>query len=353
MSEVTLNDAGWIEDQLSEEEKEEISLSEKIDSKIEEDPLLLGDESLTDKVHNTQRKFYTDYPDSEQATYVVKDVRDDNIIVDRMRRTEGKKCFRIGFTESDNAIEFDAPEQWQAVRRTYEPVGQTALTDTPNPSHNEEENKMDKELLKILGLSEDAEDAAIAEAVTALVDKAGNVDALETSVSEMEETVAELIELSEQTDDTEDSDKVELTEENSELSVKLTDVEEENVRLADQLKVLMDDKRGREATDRVNSAVRDRKLLPAEVDGVDAPMRKLALSDPEAFDEIVDAKPAYDKALLELKSGDVAVPETEGADEAYWQLWDKTSSEHPELKSHEVRALMDRENPDVAKAAGL
>jgi phage I-like protein len=351
MAPVTLNDEGWIEDQLSEAEKAEIALNEKIEKKI----LVLGDESLSEKVMSVTRKFYTDNPDSEQASYVVADVRDDNIIVNRMRRTEGRKTFKIGFTESDNAIEFDAPEQWQAVRRTYEPVGQKALTDISNPSQNEEETPMDKELLKILGLSEDAEDAAIAEAVTALVDKAGKIDALETSVSEMEEKVAELITLSE-SEDTEDSDEeqVALTEENSELATKLTDVEEENVRLADQLKVLMDDKRGREAKDRVNSAVRDRKLLPAEVDGEDAPMRKLALNDPESFDAIIAAKPAYDKALLEINSADTQVVDLDSdANEAYWKLWDKLSSEHPELKSHEVRGLIDAEHSEVSKAAGL
>lgn len=196
------------------------------------------------------------------------------------------------------------------------------------------------------------------------MDKAEKVDELELQIDEIEGKVRELTEMSEEadeaevslSDETDNEETLVLAEKNDELTQKLSDVEDENIRLADQLKVLMDDKRTREADDRINMAVRNRKLLPAEVDGADAPMRKLALNDPESFDAIIEAKPSYDKAVLELTSDEDAVnsekSEGDSVDE-YWKLWDKLSGDNPQLKSHEVRGLIDRDHPEVAKAAGI
>lgn len=372
MAPITLNDSGWIEEQISESEgdremtlEDQNILENKIASAVQHLIGLNSDESLSQKLRTVTKGFYKEYPDTELTSYVVKDVRDDNIIVEMMRRNEGSKMFQVGYTstgDSDNAIEFNAPNQWQEVRRTYEPVGQNAMTEPTISSSEKEIPRMDKELLKLLGLKEDAEDSAVAEAVAALVDKAEQVDQLELSIKEMEGKVSELTEMSEEESDSEvalsdDDSVVILSEQNSELTAKLSDVEEENVRLADQLKVLMDDKRMREADDRVSSAVMNRKLLPAEVDGADAPMRKLALNDPESFDAIINAKPAYDNAILELTSdNDATVPASQSEEESvdeYWKLWDKLSADNPSLKSHEVRGMIDRDHPEIAQAAGI
>jgi len=349
MAPITLNDEGWFSD-------------------IMPDIELASDDSLTDMVKAVTRGFYREYPDAEMTSYMVRDVREDNLIVEKLERTNGSKMYQVSFSydpeNTENAIEFDAPDQWQEVRRTYEAVGQNAVTDTTISSNEKEIPKMDKELLSLLGLKEDAEDSAVAEAVAALVDKAEKVDELELQIDEIEGKVRELTEMSEEadeaevslSDETDNEETLVLAEKNDELTQKLSDVEDENIRLADQLKVLMDDKRTREADDRINMAVRNRKLLPAEVDGADAPMRKLALNDPESFDAIIEAKPSYDKAVLELTSDEDAVnsekSEGDSVDE-YWKLWDKLSGDNPQLKSHEVRGLIDRDHPEVAKAAGI
>ena len=367
MAPVTLNDEGWIEDQMSPEEKAEIALNEKIETTLRdmsnnpESNFNLTEESLTEKVNNVTRAFYSQYRDNETTIYWVKDVRDDNAIIERQMRNAGSKLFRVNFDDSGNAIEFDAPEQWQEVRRTYEAV-QATQPEESNLPLSEEGSPMDKELLKILGLSEDADEAAIATAVTALVDKAGKIDELETSLADSQTSVkdlqAEVAKLSEQGEDSEESEEEvqKLTDENAKMSKTLTDVQEENTRLSDQVKTLMDDKRQREADVRVTKALRDRKLTPAEVDGEDSPMRKLALSDPDTFDEIVKAKPAYDAAMLSLNSEDGEQPEVEKDQDAvdtYWETWNKLSDEHPNKESHQIHELMETDHSDIVKAAGL
>ena len=149
-----------------------------------------------------------------------------------------------------------------------------------------------------------------------------------------------------------------MTDANDDLSQKLTEVEEENLQLSERLGGLEADKNQREANDRVALAVRNRKLLPAEVDGDDAPMRKLALSDPDTFEAIIETKPEYDGALLTVTSeeGEEKITKSLNDDDAvdgYWTLHDQLSDEHPAMKSHEVHALIQRDHTDVAKAANL
>ena len=216
---------------------------------------------------------------------------------------------------------------------------------------------MEKELLELLGLSEDADNSAVATAVKELVDKVEKVDDLNQSLDDLTGKVAALEAENTKLNDSDDSElqeeNVTLSEANQDLTVRLTSAEEDNVNLSERLDTLEGDKRQRQADDRIANALTNRKLLPAEIDGSDAPMRKLALTDPVSFDAIIEAKPAYDNAALELVSPDGEAKSTVDETDQYWTMWDKLSSENPDLKSHEVRSLIDRDHPDVAKAAGL
>ena len=366
MMPITLNEGGWIEEQMKESELAEISLSEKVEATIEEQSAKLADDSLMDKVRSVTTSFYKQYPDDEQITYNVRDIRDDNIVVERMERNAENKLFQVNYDDgTDNTIVFDSRDQWIEVRKTYSPVETTetvvAADSPPQPSIDgvrEGKFSMEKELLELLGLSEDADTSAVATAVQELVDKVEKVDDLNQSVDDLTAKVdaleAENTKLNDDSDDSElQEENVNLSEANQELTVRLTSAEEDNVHLSERLDTLEGDKRQRQADDRIAAALTNRKLLPAEVDGSEAPMRKLALNDPESFDAIVEAKPAYDNAALELVSPETEAKSMGDDNDQYWSLWDKLSSENPELKSHEVRSLIDRDHPDVAQAAGL
>lgn len=366
MMPITLNEDGWIEDQMNKDDLKEVKLSEKIESTLQEQQTKLADESLMDQVRSVTMAFYKQYPDDETTTYNVRDIREDNVVVESMMRSAENKFFQVNYTEgTDNTIVFVPRDQWIEVRKSYSPVVETdstvETTDLPQqPSIDgaiEGKFSMEKELLELLGLAEDADNSAIATAVTELVDKAEKVDDLNQSLDSLTEKVDALEAENTKLNDSDESElqeeNVSLTEENNELTARLTSAEEDNVKLSERLDTLESDKRHREADDRINAALTNRKLLPAEVDGSDAPMRKLALSDPESFDAIIEAKPAYDNAALELVSPDSETKSTVDETDQYWTLWDKLSSENPTLKSHEVRSLIDREHPDVAQAAGL
>lgn len=365
MMPITLNEGGWIEEQMDEGELAEISLSEKIEATVEEQAAKLADDSLMDKVRSVTMSFYKQYPDDEQITYNVRDIRDDNVVIERMQRNAENKFFQVNYSDgTDNTVVFDPRDQWVEVRKTYSPVAETEVVEAADlpqqPSIDgaiEGKFSMEKELLELLGLSEDADNSAVTTAVKELVDKVEKVDDLNQSLDDLTGKVSALEAENTKLNDSDDSElqeeNVTLTEANHDLTARLTSAEEDNVNLSDRLDTLESDKRHRQADDRITAALTNRKLLPAEIDGSDAPMRKLALNDPESFDAIIEAKPAYDSAALELVSPDSETKSTVDETDQYWTMWDKLSSENPELKSHEVRSLIDRDHPDVAKAAGL
>ena len=362
---VTLSDSGWLIDSISDEEAEtEIALYEtSIETKVAKtvDSLSLQD-SLMERVENVTRSFYRKYPDNQNLIYWVRDVREGNVIIERNSEGE-KKFFEVNYAVTDSNVDFDNPEQWTEVQRSFIPVRQgdsPALQDQPSTSEGEEQ--MDKVLLKLLGLKEDAGEDVISEAVKALVDKSGRVDDLETQITELTERIDALSDETKLSDDEESvklkEEKDALEAEEGDLEKRLTDVSEENVTLSQRLEKLEDDKRSREAEDRIEAALESRKLTPAEVDGNDAPMRKLALSDPDMFDSIIEAKPAYEGTMMKLVSSDGNSAEEEKSkspEDDYWMKFNELADaeDNRDKSNDDIHDLVAGTYPELAKAAGL
>ena len=349
---VTLSDDGWMYDDNK-------ALEAEIDDKV----MALG-ESLSDLVEDVTRSFYSTYRDSEAVTYWIKDVQTDRIIAER-RMNNRREFFEIGFASTNDGITFAAPDSWVQVRQTYEPIRQGAGMPSASLTDKQEDNLMLEQLRTLLGLSEGATEADVEGAIKALTEKAGKVEDLIAEIATLTEKVSEL-ELADK-DDSEamklQEEKDALESEKSDLTVKLDGVQTENVALSGRLQTLEDERKADKAQDRIDKALQDRRLTPAEAEDADdakSEWYKLALESPERFDKLISTKPQYEKAILETVGEDAneggEEPKTDTAKaEKYWVLVEEYGDrpEYVGIPLQDVRAAVKKDHPAVAKAAGL
>lgn len=355
MAPVTLTEGGWAEDVAD----LQFAACRKQDETM---ALISPSDDLRSRVEEITSTFYRMYPDTpyevngvrspSRVVFYVKEIYSDSVIVER-ESSNGKRLFQVFYRPINGQITFDAPEQWLEVRRVYQPVS-PQMTDTGSTTTSERGAKMNEKILALLGLSKDATEDAIEGAVKTLNDKASRVEALEKDIEEIKAKMDEDPALND-----DDEESIKLTEENLKLMEDLKTAQEQNVKLNERVDALELSERTSKADGRIDKALKDRKLLPAEVADEKSPMRTLALTSPDQFDAIVAARPAYDEKLLTLVTdgGDNPPEAKKDADPvaAYWALVDAESAkpESATLKLSDVRARVNATNPEAAKAAGI
>ena len=348
-----------------------------LQSKLDE--MRLSENSISDRIMAVTRSFYSQYRDSEFVNYYIEDVRDDNVIVRRSQRDDNR-MFQIGYGERDGAIQFAPPDEWVPVRRAFvpdnrpkstaTPVATPRLSRTPNTESStttvsKEDGNMDEQKLReMLGLK--AEDD-IAGAISSLIKRAGQVDELQKQLQTLNDKVGEMEKLQEESAEkltdaeektvqlTEEKDAVET--ERAALDKRLDALDQERIALNERVQSLEEDVKAREAQVLIAKAQSDRKLTPAEcapdAEGKPSEWVRLAADEPNVFKALIDRKPAYSEDLLKIVSSSGGNDSSMDPAMKFWSLVDAKQADNPAMMQHEVRSIVCREHPEVAKAAGM
>ncbi len=196
---------------------------------------------------------------------------------------------------------------------------------------------MDIEVLREMLDLEDADEGAVMAALTALKDRASQIDDLTEQIETLQAQLTEI----QATQADGESTLTAKTEEVVHLTQQAEALKTENDTLADRVKALESDRINREGNDLIDRALKDRKLLPAEVAEDDQIMRKLAFEQPELFRQIVENRPVYTDLFTEDGSGD-AVPVTN--EDTYWELVREKMKGG--LNQTEARKAVSEEHPE-------
>lgn len=127
------------------------------------------------------------------------------------------------------------------------------------------------------------------------------------------------------------------------LSEKADASAEEVTQMSLRIKGLEDEKNLREAEAAIDKGLQSGKLTASEVDGPDAPMRRLAMSDRGTFQAILDKRPASNLTREISLAGEAT---TEVNPDEFWQLVRAKRDVDPELKSADAQQIVLRERPE-------
>ena len=129
------------------------------------------------------------------------------------------------------------------------------------------------------------------------------------------------------------------------LSTRADAAEETVTKLSARIETLETEKNRREAETAIEKAIAGGKLLPAEVEGDDAPMRKLALSDRDIFTAILAKRPKTN--LTEEMSVSGGDPGTTKVDmDEYWTLVAARKAFDPNIDHQRAQDLVLAERPE-------
>jgi len=343
------------------------------------DEMRLSESSLSEQLMNVTRAFYAQYRDTEFVNYMIEDIRDDNIIMRRSQRDDNR-MFQIGYATIDGAVQFAPPDEWVPVRKAFVPdnrprsnatpvatprLSRTPATESSTTTVSKENGNMDEQQLRtMLGLK--AEDDIVG-AISSLIKRAGQVDELQKQLQTLNDKVGEMEKLQEEsaaklTDAEEKTiqltdEKTAVETERAALDKRLDALDQERIALNDRVKDLEEDVQAREAQSLIMQAQDDRKLTPAEcapdAEGKQSEWVRLAAEEPGVFKALIERKPAYSEDLLRVVSSSDGNDSVKTSDEKFWSLVEAKQAEHPDMMLHDVRGVVCRENPEVAKAAGM
>ena len=129
------------------------------------------------------------------------------------------------------------------------------------------------------------------------------------------------------------------------LSTKADSAAETVTKLSARIETLESEKSQREADAAIDAALRAGKLLPAEIDGADAPMRLMAFKDPAMFQAILNKRPAHQLTTELSKAG--ADPGTTAVDpDEYWMMVAAKKAANPDTSHQQAQALVLAERPE-------
>jgi len=210
----------------------------------------------------------------------------------------------------------------------------------------------EQELRALLGLSADADLKAD---LVAMKEAADAADELEADVATLSAKIAELEKLAIADDDSSDKAKTEaeLAAKNAQiinLTQKAEAFESESVKLSQRLVALEEERAERSAQDRINLALKDRKVTPAELKDKEGFLMKLAKTQPETFDNIMAVRPASAVNLtVELGSGNEGTSEEDPADQLF-RLTDEVLATHADLSPQDARKQVLLAHPELRGA---
>lgn len=312
--------------------------------------------SLMERVDCVVRSFYATYPDSNETVWMVRDVATETCIVSR-RNGEGERTWQVGYqmNPDGDSCSFSPMPQWTEVRQVYVPVTATQKNNSANLGQqqqtqadgvppvaltNTEQKKMDEtQIRSLLGLAADAD---LATAMPALAAKAAKIEALEAKVAELEQMKASA-----------ESAAAKLTTQEGQilaLTQQKAAFEQETTTLSGRLQALESERAARDAKDRVDLALKNRKVRPAELEAEDKFLVKLAADQPATFDKIMSARPAYPVDLtIEMGSGAEGTPDEAPADKLF-RLTDEKMAADAKINPQDARRLVLAEHPELRGA---
>ena len=242
---------------------------------------------------------------------------------------------------ADHYAQFDMTPPWE-VEASQTPA---AITTSKQPGEagrpNKEIHRMDN-FLKQIG--------ALLSAVGVQIDLAGvtaeTIDKLDLSALIAEAT--RLKGLEGELAQTKTEAEKQLTDSERKvivLSTKADSAAETVTKLSARIETLEAEKSQREADTAIDAALRAGKLLPAEIEGADAPMRLMAAKDPTMFQAILAKRPAHQLTTEISKAG--ADPGTTTVDpDEYWMLVAAKKAANPDTNHQQAQALVLAERPE-------
>jgi len=293
--------------------------------------------SILEHAQNVAEAFFKTFMDTNNESYWPKDCFEEFIIVE-VQSENSTNLYRVDYTVTDEAITFADRENWQAVEQQYVPLNrQTAPEDggsgvEPSAMNNttahitmsttnqaaesgkKERSIMDEKLRELLGL--DAE-ASVEDAVAALLatveEVRGQNEALMIEKAEAEQKVVDAETEAAKVEEAETT----LTETRGQietLTVELQETKGEAETLATRVAELEAETLSREAEDRVELALRQGRITPAQLDDQEGWLRGLALTSPTEFDKYMNILPANEDQFIEVgKDGEEKPPVSEDA----------------------------------------
>lgn len=323
-----------------------------------------GEPDLLDLAQQIATAFFQAYPDTDGCCWGIEAVWLDarQMVVREMVRqvsAEGEKVgdrmWRVGFEIADGTATFAAREEWQQVRQefvavTSMPAERLRVSDVPvaaaavqkdtteilteEPEMDPETEKKIREALNL------AEHDDIVEHVSMMASKmaemAQMVEDLQKKLAEAEGTAAAAAEKAGKQLSDRDHQVVALADRADKADGRV-------VELTSRIEALEGEKRRMEAKAAIDSALAEGKLVPAEVEGDDAPMRKIALADPAQFKAILDRRP---KSALTVQLSTDGEPETDLDPAAFWKLVDSAVAENPKLSRTQARQVVLSQHPE-------
>jgi len=184
-----------------------------------------------------------------------------------------------------------------------------------------------------LGLPADADELAVATKVSELISYTNDLDAAaeeaEAAKAEAEAAKAKLAETG---------------KENVVLSERLDASDERLTRLSTEVETLRTEKNVREAEAIITLAMKDRKLTPAEVEGDDAPMRQLAMTNRPMFAAIIAKRTAGNLTLAISTDGDAEAADVDPNE--FWNLVRAKRTADDKLSSQDAQDLVLADRPE-------
>lgn len=252
----------------------------------------------------------------------------------------GSHTWRLGFDLDESGVSFSPREEWEEVRNEFVPVEEAAaavqelqhaaegLGTSEQRATEKTEMELEAKLRELLKL-----DAAgdIVQAVTACITKVaellsqieqleGKLKASEASVSQTGQQLT-------------DRERQMVT-----LSGRADQADAKVVQLAARVESLEKEKRQAEGEAAIKLAIESRRMAPAEVDGDDAPMRKIAMTDSATFAAIMARRPPAESLTVELSTDGEA--ETKVEPSAFWKLVRDKRSADENLSSQAAQKLV-------------
>ena len=331
-----------------------IELSLDLESKVATTAVRLaasmdGEMDMLDCAMHIAGAFFAAYPDTDGCTWNIEAVfyETKQMVVEECVRqmsgegsTQMERMWRLSFMmdEESHAVTFVPREEWEGVERQFVPVEDppemkaaailpqqiTAQPDVRGAAKKENHVELTK-IVEMLGLAEGADEAAVQAEITRL---RGAEQAIKDAQKIAEEAGKQLS----------DRDRKIVT-----LSEKADASAEQVTQLSVRIKGLEDEKNIREAEIAIDKGLQTGKLTASEVDGADAPMRQLAMSNRSVFQAILDKRPASNLTREFSLAGE---PTTEVNPDEFWQLVRAKRDSNPEIKSYEAQEIVLRERPE-------
>ena len=130
------------------------------------------------------------------------------------------------------------------------------------------------------------------------------------------------------------------------LSTRADAAEETVAKLSGRIATLESEKNQRESEAIIDLAIKSGRLLPAEVDTAERPMRKLALSDRATFQAIIDARPKMTTLTEEIGSAGGDPGTTKVDTDEFWTLVAAKKAADPNLNHQGAQDLVLAERPE-------